>query len=97
MLSGKTLNELKKRSVSLSPLIRLGKNGINDNVISEIDKMLSKRGLVKIKLLRSYTDITGIGETIETITKKTGSDLVSQKGYVITVYRKPKALLKDHH
>ena len=40
------LNELKKKSRSLKPVMQVGKNGLSDNVINEIKHLLKKKKLI---------------------------------------------------
>jgi RNA-binding protein len=82
--------ELKKKSKNIQPLLRIGKNGLNNNVYSEIDKLLKKKHLVKIKILNNsgIDDKKDIQEAINNIIKKTSSELVSKIGKTFTIYRK---------
>ncbi|RLE72816.1 MAG: RNA-binding protein [Thermoprotei archaeon] len=41
-------------------VVRIGKKGITEGIISEIDNVLEKRGMVKIKLLRNFREAYGI-------------------------------------
>ena len=52
----KTLTSLRKRAILLEPAVRIGKKGLTPSVISEIDVLLSKRGLIKVKMLRASID-----------------------------------------
>ncbi len=41
-------------------VVRIGKKGITEGIISEIDNVLEKRGMVKIKLLRNFREAYGV-------------------------------------
>lgn len=84
------LNKLKKEASLLQPLLRIGKKGINENIYTEVKKLLKTRSLVKIKILNN----SGIDEKeefdgiIKNILEKTGSELVSKIGKTFTIYKK---------
>ena len=50
------INRLKKEAKILEPILRIGKNGMNDSIILEIEKLLKKRKLIKIKVLNNCSD-----------------------------------------
>lgn len=80
------MKELKQKAKTLEPVIRIGKNGVNDNVHQEIKKLLKKRKLIKIKILNNCP--IDKQELIAEIIDKSGSTLVSKIGNVFSIYRK---------
>lgn len=81
------IKELKKKSKNLEPILRIGKNGINETVILEIKKHLKKRGLIKIRFLNSVLEKVEKRKMIEEIVEKTSSRLIEQVGNVMTIYK----------
>ena len=81
------LDLLKKRSKTLEPLLRIGKKGMTENVFIEIEKLLKKRDLVKIKILNNCP-VENIDALIEFIVSKSKSSLVERVGNIFTIYRK---------
>jgi RNA-binding protein len=79
-------NELLRKAKILEPVLRIGKNGINDNVFSEVDKLLKKRKLIKIKVLPNCPE--DAEEIITKILDKSGSVLVLKIGKTFVVYRR---------
>jgi len=86
------IKEAKKISNSLKPFIQIGKRGLNEEVIKEIEKNLKKRKLIKIKCLKYYIEsIEGnnnkekIKKTAEIISEKTKSKIISIIGFNITI------------
>ena len=76
---------LRAKAKTLEPVVRIGKSGLTENIVKEINKNLSKRKLIKIKLLRSsYEDK---GKFIESIVQATKSELIESIGNVIVLYR----------
>jgi RNA-binding protein len=80
-------HELKKKSSLLSPVVRIGKSGISDSVIAEVDKQLKLHELIKIKLLRSCLEETDRTSFASELAAKTGSMLVLVQGNVVTLFR----------
>ncbi|NTV24160.1 MAG: YhbY family RNA-binding protein [Nanoarchaeota archaeon] len=80
------ISELKQKANLLDPVLRIGKNGMNDSIYQEIDKLLRKRKLIKIKLLNN-SPVEDVDELIITVVEKTNSVLVSKVGNVFTIYR----------
>ncbi len=70
--------------------INVGKRGINDNLINEINTLLEKRGAVKVKLLRNFRqNLSGSGrkELAMEIAEKINGRLVDLRGFVLTFKR----------
>ncbi|MFC1696982.1 YhbY family RNA-binding protein [Nanoarchaeota archaeon] len=80
--------DLKTKANLLEPVLRIGKNGLTDNVIEEIILMLKKRKLIKIKFLKSAMDKSNRTELFDKILKETQAELISKTGNVIVIYRK---------
>ncbi|MBD3204383.1 RNA-binding protein [Candidatus Woesearchaeota archaeon] len=86
IMDKKKLKELKSRSNLLEPIIRIGKNGLSENVISEIKKLLKKRKFIKIKILNNcpadnYPEL--ISQTID----KTGATLIKKTGHTFVLWK----------
>ena len=90
----KELNALKKSGLMLNPILRIGKNGVNDNVIGEIEKVIKKRKLIKVKTLRAFSDVCDVDEAILKITEKTGCTLVSKTGFNFVLYKNASSDIK---
>ena len=80
-------NELKKKARSMDPVVRIGKNGINEGTIEEIKKLLKRRRLIKIKMLRSFAETEKRRDVADMIAKQTSSRLVEVMGNSITLYK----------
>jgi len=70
----------------LQPLVRIGKNGINDSIIAEIVKQLKKHKLVKIKLLQSFE--CDRKKVAKELALNTSSELISAVGGSVVLYRR---------
>ena len=67
--------------------IRVGKSGITDTLVSEIDSQLQKRNLVKIKLNRGLFERKDVSEVWAHLAERTNSVLVLARGNVGVLWR----------
>ena len=72
--------DLKAQAHHLKPIILVGKNGITESLIAEIDAALKAHELMKIKFHKKT-------ETFEWLTDLK-AQLIETKGNTITIYRK---------
>ncbi len=87
-LSSKNIKQLKKESHHLNPIFQVGKNGMTDNFIEQIDDVLEKRELIKISVLQNCLEDKD--DIAEEIIKNTDSNIVSIIGSTIIIYRESK-------
>ena len=78
------LKQLKEQARNLEPVIRIGKNALNDNVHQEIDKLLKKRKLIKIKILNNCP-MEDKDEIIASVLDKANAQLVSKIGNIFCI------------
>ncbi len=81
------LIELRAKAHNLDPILRIGKNGLTDNMIAEIAKTLKAKRLIKIKLLRSFVENRDLKAAAEEMAQKTKSHLVQQFGMIVVLYK----------
>ncbi len=88
MLKGKERSYLKSLSNTLEPILIIGKNGVTDNVIKQLDDALEARELIKIKLLdNSSLDAKEVANDVAKVLK---AEFVQSIGSKFTIYRKAK-------
>jgi len=79
----------------LAPSMWIGKNGISDSTVHELQQQLKMNKLVKVRILRSALDLSmrrhDIAEQLEKLSR---APLVELKGYT-AVYRSPYRLRKQ--
>lgn len=73
-----------------APKINIGKNGLTENILNEIDRQLNEHEVVKIKFLRSMPlideiDIKDLGRKISSTLS---AEIIDIRGKTITLYRK---------
>ncbi len=84
-LSSKNIKQLKKESHHLNPIFQVGKNGVTDNFIEQINDVLEKRELIKISVLQNCLEDKD--DIAEAVSEATNSNIVSIIGNTIIIYR----------
>lgn len=79
---------LRSYAMAMHPTTNIGKNGINDMLVKQVDEQLECRELVKISVLKNSANTAE--EYAEEIAKMTNAEVVQVIGNKITVYRKSK-------
>ena len=76
--------KLRGMAQRLKPLVHIGKHGLTESVLAEIETALTKNGLIKIRFER---DREGIQTLCSEITEKTQSELVGGIGKTAVFFR----------
>ena len=50
---------LKKKAHNLEPMVRIGKDGLNENIIQSILDAIDSRELLKVKILQNFEEEKG--------------------------------------
>ncbi len=69
----------------IDSIFQVGKNGISDNLIVQVNDALEARELIKLNVLETSPE--GIQEIANTLSEATNSALVQTVGNKITLYR----------
>lgn len=81
-----SLRELKSRAQLLKPTLKLGKSGATPEFLSELENLLTRHQLVKIRF-------EGFKEERKSLSKElaatTGATLVQQVGHTAVFHRQP--------
>ncbi|MBF0714722.1 ribosome assembly RNA-binding protein YhbY [Gemelliphila palaticanis] len=85
MLRGKQKRQLRALAHHLNPIFQIGKSGITPEMVIGINNSLEKRELIKVSILQNC-DIDK-DELAETISSRTGSELVQLIGHTIVLYK----------
>lgn len=97
MITTKQRAELRGLANNLEDLFQIGKGGISDTVIAQVEEALVARELIKIKILLETSPVTPREAAIE-LAEKTNSDIVQVIGGKIVLFRrnpkKPIIILK---
>lgn len=72
----------------LEPIFQVGKNGITENFIKQVDEALEKRELIKIKVLNN--SLLDAKEVANMLAEKTNAEFVQSIGNKFVLYRESK-------
>ncbi len=83
--------ELRKKKVAGKADVRIGKAGLHEGIIKEIERRLKEHRAVKIKLLRSSRDKVTDKDIIE-LAKRLNAIVADIRGYTyVLISREPKS------
>ncbi|MCM3089098.1 RNA-binding protein [Bhargavaea ginsengi] len=85
MLTGKQKRFLRSEAHHLQPVFQVGKQGVNDELISGISEALEKRELIKVAILQNAPEEKE--DVAQMLAKRTRSELVQVIGKTIVLYR----------
>jgi len=88
MITSKERAEMRSKANELETTVMVGKNGISDSLIQDIELQLNARGLIKGKVLE--TALLSAREACDDICAQTGADGIQCVGNKFVIYRKPK-------
>ncbi|SES74487.1 RNA-binding protein [Natronincola peptidivorans] len=88
MLTGKQRTYLKGIAHNIKPITQIGKAGITDNFIQQLDDALEAREIVKINILDS--SLLDTKETASEVTATLNAEFVQAIGNKFTIYRPSK-------
>lgn len=85
MMNSNTRAKLRSIAMNVQPSTQVGKNGISDTLIRQIDEQLQSRELVKIAVLKNAE--VDAGAVALELAEATSSEVVQVIGSKITLYR----------
>ena len=88
MLTGKQRSYLKGLANTIKPITQIGKGGITESFISQLDDALEARELVKINILEN--NVLEAKQAANEAAKLTDSEFVQAIGNKFVLYRKSK-------
>ena len=88
MINSKQRSFLRSMAHSIDPVVYLGKMGLTDNVIKQIDTCLEARDLVKVKL-QEGCDLKA-KDVANEVAEKLSAEFVQAIGHKFTLYRESK-------
>ena len=84
-LRGKQKRFLRSEAHHLNPIIQIGKGGLTESVIDQIEETLERRELIKISLLQNTDEVAE--EVAEVLTQAINCDVVQIIGRVLVVFK----------
>ncbi len=86
MLNSRQRAYLRGLGNQIDPIIQIGKSGVTDAVIDQIDEALEARELIKITILKNAGDDTD--SIAEEVAEATGADIVQKIGCRFLIYKR---------
>lgn len=86
MLRGKERAALRAQANRMPAIFQVGKNGVEENLITQIDDALKARELIKIKLLDTSSEDPR--ETADFFSRELCCEVIQVVGFTIVLYRK---------
>jgi RNA-binding protein len=81
------LYQLKSEANQISPILNIGKNGVTDTLIEELNKQIKANRLVKVRVLKSAEEGKDVKTIAEEIADATRSTLIEVRGRTVVLYR----------
>ena len=98
MLKGKQRAYLRSIANTLKPITQIGKEGVTESFLDQLDEMLTSREIVKVTILE--TAGLEAKETANAICEALRAEFVQAIGFKFTIYRKnmdePKIVFPGH-
>ena len=85
-LSSKQRAFLKKMAHEIDPVVRIGKDGIDDDVIESIANAVKKRELIKVKILQN-SEVEVARELGNELASKTKSVFIDSIGRILIFFK----------
>ncbi|MCI8908223.1 MAG: YhbY family RNA-binding protein [Angelakisella sp.] len=86
MLTSKQRARLKSIAASTETILQIGKGGVGEQLVKQVDDALTARELVKLRALETAPEEPG--ELAQALAEATGSQVVQVIGRRLVLYRK---------
>ncbi len=87
-LTARMKRRIKRRLSEEKPTIQIGKNGVSQKLVKEIEKQLEKKKMVKIKILQSALKEKEAKQIASKIAEQTEASLVEVRGHTFMLYKR---------
>lgn len=87
-MTGKERAALRAQANKLQPIFQIGKGGVSENLLKQLDEALEARELIKITILESAYEDTR--DLCNEIAKELGAEPIQAIGSKFVLYRKSK-------
>ncbi|MFZ2498120.1 MAG: YhbY family RNA-binding protein [Methanosarcina sp.] len=81
------LYQLKAEANQINPILNIGKNGVTETLIDELNKQIKANRLVKVRVLKSAEEGKDVKTVAEEIANATRSTLIEVRGRTVVLYR----------
>lgn len=88
MLNSRQRAQLRGMANNYEAIFQVGKGGINDQLIKQVDEALEAHELIKLRVLETSPDTSR--QAADIIAERVGADVVQVIGYRFILYRESK-------
>lgn len=88
MITSKQRSYLRSLANTMHPIFQIGKGGVSENFIKQIDEALEARELIKVTILKN--SLAETRESCEDIARAVGAEIVQIIGSKFVLYRESK-------
>jgi RNA-binding protein len=88
MITPRMKRRIKRALSAERPTVRIGKNGVSEEVLAELDSQLERTEVVRSRILNTALGETRAKAIAAEIAQKTESTLVEVRGHTFILYRK---------
>nr|WP_253250747.1 ribosome assembly RNA-binding protein YhbY [Orenia metallireducens] len=92
LLTGKQRSFLKSKAHNMDSIVQIGKDGINENVIAQVDETLEARELIKLRVLNN--SLYSAKEAAHELAEACKAEFIQAIGNVFVLYRENKEIKK---
>ena len=85
MLTGKQKRFLRAKAHHLKPIFQVGKDGVNENMLVQVNEALEKRELLKVTVLQNCLEDKNV--VADQLVEGTNAELVQVIGAIIVLYK----------
>lgn len=82
------LKYLKNKGLGLKPVVNIGKNGITPAAVEQINRVLKKQKLIKIKMNKGSLDEKPRKEIADSLLQKIDAELIDFRGFNLVLFYK---------
>ncbi|HYG63282.1 MAG TPA: ribosome assembly RNA-binding protein YhbY [Thermoanaerobaculia bacterium] len=83
-LKGSQRKWLRGMAHALKPVVQIGKQGLTEGVISQVDTALADHELIKVQAVASKEEKQEVGRQLE---EATGAEVVGLIGHILILFR----------
>lgn len=88
MLTGKQKRFLRAQAHHLTPIFQVGKGGVNEQMLTQIQEALEARELIKVRILDNCEEEKH--DVAEQLAEGSGAELVQLIGLTVVLYKESK-------
>ena len=84
----KRIMELRGMAAQIEPATHIGKNGVTDSLVEEINRQLKDNKLIKVKVLKSAIESMSREEIARLLAEKSGAELIEVRGNTVVLFKR---------